>query len=140
MKKLIVMMMLVGGVAIFGGAVFAGGSGAAGTSGAAGVSGLGVAGDSSAFSTREGDVSGTIPSTALDPTMDPSSAARREYPAASPPSGTVVVPPAGTVVVPAPGVVVTPGTTVIVPRTVVVPVPSTPLMCPRINASDPRLC
>jgi hypothetical protein len=72
-------------------------------------------------------------------------------PSASPPSGAVLAPSAGTVYVapPATGVVVTPppgGVVVAPPGTVVVParpvrvVPTTPLMCPGINAADPRPC
>jgi hypothetical protein len=166
MKKLIVTMMLIGGAVVYGDAVFArgaGGSSASGPSGtgaaagagnagnaaapgtaatgSAGVAGPGAAGDNSAPSTREGDVSGMIRGNPEEPAVDASSASRwpnpfEGYPSASPASRTVIVPPATTVVVPAPapGVVVTPGTAV-------VPVdPSSPLMCPGINPSDPRLC
>jgi hypothetical protein len=90
-------------------------------------------------------VAGRVPAFSSEPAIDVSTAERWptpvEYPSASPRSSTIVVPQAGTVVAPAPGVVVAPGTMVVVPGTVVVPIdPSPPLMCPAINASDPRQC
>jgi hypothetical protein len=84
---------------------------------------------------------GASAQTRIDEPVGPTTTIGAPYPSASPtvivPPPTVVVPPAtGVIVVPAPrpvGVVVTPPPQVIVE-------PSWPLMCPNVNASDPRRC
>jgi hypothetical protein len=94
-----------------------------------------TAGDDSAATTAPGDVQGLAPCNAAGQQIDCSPATvwphpTTEYPAASPRSETVIVVPPGS------GVVVAPGA----PGVVQSPDPRTPLMCPNINMSDPRMC
>jgi hypothetical protein len=146
MRKLIVIMLATAGVAVAADTVFARGGGAGGGGGAgagaaagaaaagaaatsgdgaaagAGPGGPGAAGDDSAVETGPGDrLGGPAAGYANDPSLyrSPVTAwpGEIEYPSASPRSGVIVAPSA------------TP-----------VGVPATPLMCPGINAADPRKC
>jgi hypothetical protein len=140
MRNLIVIMLVTAGVVVYADAVLARGGGAGGAGGGtgagapagatsgdgaaagAGPSGPGAAGDDSAAETGPGDrLGGPAAGYANDPSLyrSPVTAwpGEIEFPSASPRSGVIVAPSA------------TP-----------VGVPATPLMCPGINAADPRKC
>ena len=143
MRQLIVSMLVAAGVVVYADAVVArsGGAGGAGggagagaaAGGAAGASGNGAAaagpsggpgaaGDDSVVETGPGDrLGGPAAGYANDPLIHRSPVTawpgEFEYPSASPRSG-VIVAPSGTAV----------------------GGPTTPLMCPGINAADPRKC
>jgi hypothetical protein len=130
-----------------------GAAGAAAGTGGEGAEGTGSPADNSAAETGPGDrLGGPAAGYANDPSIyrSPASAwpAEVEYPSASPRSGAIVTPPSGGVYVapPATGVIVAPpGSVVAPPGAVIVPsqrvqAPTTPLMCPGINAADPRTC
>jgi hypothetical protein len=161
MKMSMMVALMVSGVVLDAGAVGAGGgSGGAGASGtgaaAAGAGegaaagkpggtagGPGAAGDTSVGETGPGDRLGGPPAGyTSDPSVyrSPASAwpGEVEYPSASP-RGAVIVPAPAVVGAPA-GVIVAPPSAAGMVRPGRIEMPAEPLMCPGINAADPRKC